>query len=45
MLLSEGKLVTDSRSPAGNWMQFTLEKIEKGKAVLSLEVKHDMTNP
>lgn len=41
----EGKLVTDSRSPAGNWMQFTLEQIEKGKAVLSLEVKHDMTNP
>ena len=25
----EGKEVTDSRSPAGNWLRFTLEKIEK----------------
>jgi uncharacterized protein (TIGR00369 family) len=41
----EGKPVTDSRSPAGNWMQFMLDKIEKGKATISLEVKHDMTNP
>jgi acyl-coenzyme A thioesterase 13 len=41
----EGKLVTGSRSPAGNWMQFTLDSIEKGKAVISLDVKHDMTNP
>ena len=41
----EGKLVTDSRSPAGNWMGFTLESIEKGKAVISLEVKKEMTNP
>ena len=41
----EGKLVTDSRSPAGNWLQFTLDSIEKGKAVISLEVKYDMTNP
>lgn len=40
-----GKLVTDSRSAAGNWMQFTLEAIERGKATISLEVKHDMTNP
>jgi acyl-coenzyme A thioesterase 13 len=41
----EGRLVTDSRSPAGNWLQFTLESIEKGKAVISLEVRHNMTNP
>lgn len=41
----EGKLVVDSRSPAGNWMEFTLESIEKGKVVISLSVKHDMTNP
>ncbi len=40
-----GKLVSDSRSAAGNWMHFTLEHIEKGKAAISLEVKHDMTNP
>ncbi len=40
-----GKLVTGSRSPAGNWMVFTLEAIDKGIATISLEVKHDMTNP
>lgn len=40
-----GKLVTGSRSPAGNWMAFTLEVIDKGTATISLEVKHDMTNP
>jgi len=40
-----GRLVKDSRSAAGNWLQFTLEHIERGKAVISLEVKHDMTNP
>jgi uncharacterized protein (TIGR00369 family) len=40
-----GKLVTSSRSPAGNWMAFTLEAIDKGTATVSLEVKHDMTNP
>ena len=40
-----GKLVTNSLSPAGNWLQFTLEHIEKGKATISLEVSHDMTNP
>lgn len=41
----EGRLVTDSRSPGGNWLQFTLEKIEKGKATISLEVREEMTNP
>lgn len=41
----EGKLVTESRSPAGNWLQFTLEKIEKGSATISLEIRPEMTNP
>ena len=41
----EGKEVTDSRSPAGNWLKFTLEHIEKGSATLSLEVREEMTNP
>ena len=41
----EGKLVTESRSPAGNWLQFTLDSIEKGKATISLTVKPEMTNP
>src|SRR4051812_25528197 len=41
----EGKVVTDSRSPAGNWINFTLEQVEKGAAVLSADVRHEMTNP
>lgn len=41
----EGKLVTGSRSPAGNWMQLTLEHIEKGVAEISLIVRPEMTNP
>lgn len=41
----EGKEVTDSRSPAGNWLNYTLEQIDKGTATISLEVKKDMTNP
>lgn len=41
----EGKVVLDSRSPAGNWLQFTLEQIEKGSATISLEVREEMTNP
>lgn len=41
----EGKKVTGSRSEAGNWMEFTLEHIEKGRASLLVPVKHEMTNP
>lgn len=41
----EGKLITDSRSPAGNWLGFTLDHIEKGVAEISLVVKKEMTNP
>ena len=41
----EGKEVTDSRSPAGNWLAFTLEHIDKGAATLNIMVRHDMTNP
>lgn len=41
----EGKEVTDSRSPAGNWLRFTLEKIQKGEATLTMEVREEMTNP
>jgi acyl-coenzyme A thioesterase 13 len=41
----EGKLVTQSRSAAGNWMGFTLDNIEKGRAEISLIVKKEMTNP
>lgn len=41
----EGKKVVGSRSPAGNWLGFTLEKIEKGFVVISLVVKEEMGNP
>lgn len=40
-----GKMVTDSRSPAGNWLEFTLNSIDKGAASFSLIVKEEMTNP
>lgn len=40
-----GKEVTDSRSPAGNWLHFTLEHIEKGSATLSMMVRDEMVNP
>lgn len=40
-----GKKVEDSRSAAGNWLEFTLENIEKGYAEISLVVKKEMTNP
>lgn len=41
----EGKEVHDSRSPAGNWLGITLERIEKGEAVLTAVVRKEMTNP
>jgi uncharacterized protein (TIGR00369 family) len=41
----EGKKVTDSRSPAGNWLGFTLEHVEKGAAKLTMQVRHEMCNP
>ena len=40
-----GREVKDSRSEAGNWLGFTLEHIEKGKATLNLEVRKEMANP
>ena len=41
----EGKEVKESRSPAGNWLRFILERIERGRAVLNAEVRPEMTNP
>ena len=41
----EGKEVKDSRSPAGNWLNITLERIAKGEAILTMEVRPEMTNP
>ena len=41
----EGKFVKESRSAAGNWLGFTLQQIEKGHAILVMEVRKEMTNP
>lgn len=41
----EGKLVTEARSAAGNWLGFTLEKAERGCVEFSLPVRREMTNP
>ena len=41
----EGKEVNDSRSPAGNWIGFTLEQVDKGSAILTAAVRKEMTNP
>ncbi len=41
----EGKLVTEARSATGNWLGFTLAAVEAGKAVLTMPVRPEMTNP
>lgn len=40
-----GKTVKESRSPAGNWLEFVLEGIDRGFAEISLVVRRDMCNP
>jgi acyl-coenzyme A thioesterase 13 len=40
-----GKKVTDGKSSAGNWLEFTLDKAVKGEVSISLVVKKEMTNP
>ena len=40
-----GRKVTDSRSPAGNWLEFVLSDITRGTAELEVLVRHEMTNP
>ena len=39
------KVITDSRSPAGNWLGVTLVHAERGLVTLSVMIKKDMTNP
>lgn len=41
----EGKEVKGSRSEAGNWLALTLERIDKGHAIISTFVRKEMTNP
>jgi uncharacterized protein (TIGR00369 family) len=40
-----GKVVTDARSPAGNWMGLTLERMSKGDVMVSMIIRKEMTNP
>lgn len=40
-----GREISDSRSPAGNWLLPRLESIEKGTATLSVVVREEMCNP
>jgi acyl-coenzyme A thioesterase 13 len=40
-----GKVINESRSPAGNWLQLTLAHVEKGKASISVPVRKEMCNP
>ena len=41
----EGRLVTEARSAAGNWLGFTLVKAERGRVEFSVPVRREMTNP
>src|SRR5262249_15057960 len=41
----EGKEIKNSRSPAGNWLGITLERIDKGIATIAMDVRKEMTNP
>lgn len=40
-----GREISDSRSPAGNWLHPRLESIERGMATMSVEVRKEMCNP
>lgn len=41
----KGKAITDSRSPAGNWLEPVLVSAEKGTVTLQITVRKEMTNP
>ena len=40
-----GNVIIDSKSPAGNWLQPRLEKLEKGDAEISVLIREEMCNP
>lgn len=40
-----GSKITNTFSPAGNWLELTLEHVEKGAVTVSLLLKEEMTNP
>jgi acyl-coenzyme A thioesterase 13 len=40
-----GRSFTASKSSAGKWLDYTLEKVEEGELHFSLVVKQDMCNP
>jgi uncharacterized protein (TIGR00369 family) len=41
----EGKVITESPSPPGNWLEAVLVSVEEGKITAELTVRKDMTNP
>lgn len=41
----EGKVINESRSPAGNWLELKLESIQRGQAAISIIVRKEMCNP
>ncbi|HTO15938.1 MAG TPA: PaaI family thioesterase [Edaphocola sp.] len=40
-----GEVLDNTPSPAGSWLGFTLLSVEKGKAAVTLKVRHEMCNP
>ncbi len=40
-----GQTITESRSPAGNWLGFVLKEIAVGEVTLEFTVRHEMINP
>lgn len=40
-----GKIILDSKSPAGNWLHPKLEHLEKGIAEISVVIRPEMCNP
>jgi uncharacterized protein (TIGR00369 family) len=40
-----GRTITESRSPAGNWLGFVLKEISEGEVVLEFTIRPEMVNP
>jgi uncharacterized protein (TIGR00369 family) len=40
-----GRKITESRSPAGNWLGFVLKEINEGEVALEFTVRPEMINP
>lgn len=40
-----GQVMNETRSPAGSWLGLRLDRVEKGKAEVSVDVRPEMCNP